>query len=116
MFYALFWFLFYYSSFVVFILNNLNNSTIISGAITNPINSKTFCVGKCGILNTSLRNGTPKIININAADAITARINFLLPAIPVLNIETLLFLTLNTCTSSESAKSYKCHCLTHFYF
>lgn len=97
----------YYSSLVVFIFNNLNISTITTGVNINATSSKIFCVGKCGILNTSLKNGIPKIININAAEATTANNNFLLLAIPVLNIDFLLSLTLNTCTNSESAKVTK---------
>ena len=41
----------------------------------------------------------------NAKDIIIAPISFMLSNIPVLNIDFLLFLTLNTCTSSESANT-----------
>ena len=92
-----------YSSLVVLILNNLNNSTITSGASISITSSIIFAVGRTGILNIVLKPGIARITIINSADAPTANNNFLLFNIPVLNTDNLLFLTLNTCTSSESA-------------
>ena len=95
--------LIFYSSLPVFILNNLNISTIKIGAKHKPTNSKIFSFGKIGILNAVLNPGINNTISINAADNKIAPINFALSNIPVLNIDFLLFLTLNTCTSSENA-------------
>ena len=78
------------------ILNNLNNSTIASGASTNNIVSIIFPRGNTGILNICLSDGINNITNINAADTAIASINLLLLNIPVLNIDFLLFLILNT--------------------
>ena len=50
-----------------------------------------------------LNSGISNIINTSAADIRTAPINFLLLNIFVLNIDFLLFLTLNTCVSSDNA-------------
>ena len=67
-----------YSSFVVFILNNLNISTITSGTNTSAIVSIILVVGKTGMLNTSLKNGTNSITNISAADTAIANNKYLL--------------------------------------
>ena len=93
----------FYSSFEPFILNNLNISTITIGASTKHISSIMFSVGNTGILNISLNPGINNITNINAADIIIAPINFIFLNIPVLNIDFLLSLTLNTCTNSDNA-------------
>lgn len=95
----------YYSSFAVFIFNNLNISTITNGANTKTITSITFPIGSIGILNICLNAGINSIINISNADTAIASNNFLLLVIPVLNIDFLLFLILNTCTSSDSANT-----------
>ena len=77
------------------ILNNLNISTITIGANTKQTSSTIFSVGKTGMLNISLNPGIHKITNTRSADITTAPINFILLNIPVLNIDFLLFLTLN---------------------
>ena len=76
----------------MFILNNFNNSTINTGANTNPTTSNTCSVGNNTKLNISLNAGTNNIINIKAADPSEASINLLLLNIPVLNIDFLLFM------------------------
>ena len=88
-------FLFLYSSFAVFIFNNLNVSTITIGAKTNNTNSNIFPVGNIGILNMCLNAGITNITNINAADANIAQINLLLLNIFVLKIDFLLSLMLD---------------------
>ena len=55
------------------------------------------------MLNISLNPGTNKITNISAAEASIAQISLLLLNTLLLNNDFLLFLTLNTCTSSDSA-------------
>ena len=87
---------FSYSSLKLLILNNLNNSTIINGDITKPINSKIFSVGNAGMLKIVLNAGTANIIPINTAEPSTAHISLLLLNTFVLKIDFLLFLTLNT--------------------
>lgn len=72
-----------YSSFTVFILNNLNISTITIGANTKPTVSIIFDVGNTGILNTCLNSGINNIINTNAAAIAIAPNNQLFPPIPV---------------------------------
>lgn len=62
-----------------------------------------------------LNSGISNIINTSAADIRTAPINFLLLNIFVLNIDFLLFLTLNTCVSSDNANVINA-CLPYFYF
>ena len=96
--------IFYTSSIDAFILNNLNISTITSGANTNPIISSTLFIGKTGILNMCLNAGINSIINISIAEIVIAPSNTLLLNGCVFNIDFLLFLILNTCTSSENAK------------
>lgn len=95
----------FYSSFAVFIFSNLNISTIANGANTKTITSITFPIGSIGILNICLSAGINSIINISSRDAPIASNNFLLLVIPVLNIDFLLFLILNTCTSSDNANT-----------
>ena len=85
------------------IFNNLNISTITIGANIKQTNSNMFCVGNIGILNMFLNGSINNITNINAADAIIAHTSFLLLNTFVLNIDFLLSLTLNTCTSSDKA-------------
>ena len=92
-----------HSSLVVLILNNLNISTITTGAKTNPTSSKIFSVGSTGILKIYLSPGINKIANINIAEIATAPINFVLLNTFVLNTDFLLFLRLNTCVSSDNA-------------
>ena len=70
--------------------------TIITGAIIKIIVSIIFCAGNIGILNTSLNAGIAKITIISKLDNPIAPISFLFPPIPVLNKDSLLFLTLNT--------------------
>ena len=94
---------YFYSSLVVFILNNLNISTIMIGDSTSKISSMIFWVGSIGILNISLKPGITSITIISIADITTAPISFMLLNIFVLNMDFLLFRILNTCTSSESA-------------
>ena len=93
----------FYSSFVVFIFNNLNISTINIGANIKQINSSIFSVGSTGILNIVLKAGTANITIIKAADANIANNSLLLLNTFVLNIDYLLSLTLNTCTNSDKA-------------
>ena len=95
----------YSSSFVAFIFNNLNSSTITIGANTNNTISNMCSTGNNTKPNISLKPGVNNIININDAEPNVANINLLLLNIPVLNIDFLLLLTLYTCTSSESAKT-----------
>ena len=64
-----------------------------------------FIAGNTGILNIFLNAGTNNTISISPADTAVASISLLLLNIPVLNIDFLLFLILNTCTNSESAKT-----------
>ena len=80
----------------MFIFNNLNISTITSGAKQSATNSKMFSVGKTGNLNISLNCGINNTISINPADAKIANISFPLLKGFVLNIDFLLFLILNT--------------------
>ena len=60
-------------------------------------------IGNIGILNICLNPGINNIISISAADNAIAPSNTLLLNGCVLNIDFLLFLILNTCTSSEKA-------------
>lgn len=94
-----------YSSFDVFIFSNLNISTITIGENTKAIISNIFPIGNIGILNICLNDGTTKITSIKIADAPTAINNFEFPNIPVLNIDFLLFLILNTWTNSDNART-----------
>ena len=90
-----------------FILNSLNISTIITGAITSSIVSTIFCTGNIGMLNIVLNAGIANITIISKLDIPIAPNNCLFPPIPVLKIDSLLFLILNTCISSENAKTMK---------
>lgn len=103
--YCIFIIIYKFSDLLVFIFISLNNSTIINGISDNITISNTFPTGNTGILNMCLKAGISNIINISAADASTAKINCLLLNIPVLNIDVLLSLTLNTCTSCENANT-----------
>ena len=89
----------------MFILSNLNISTTTIGINTSITVSKMFIAGNTGILNIFLNAGTNNTISISPADTAVASISLLLLNIPVLNIDFLLFLILNTCTNSESAKT-----------
>ena len=95
----------YYSSFVVFIFNNLKISTIIIGANTKQITSKMFSTGNAQILNICLKVGINKIVIINNADTKIAKINFILLNGFVFKIECLLSLILNTWTSWDKANT-----------
>ena len=89
----------------MFIFSSLNISTIKIGENTNSTTSSMFSTGKAAMLNIVLSGGISSITNISAADASVAQIRVLLLNIPVLNIDSLLFLTLYTCTSCDSAST-----------
>ena len=85
----------------------MNTSTITIGANTKHTVSIMFSVGNGTILNISLSCGINKTTNINAAETTIASIKIQLLNIPLVNIDFLLFLTLNTWTSSESESTMK---------
>ena len=87
------------------IFNNLNNSTTIIGENTNKTTSNICSLGKSTKLNMFLICAVNKIINISAADTTSASNSVLLLNGFVLNIDLWLFLTLNICTSSDSAST-----------
>lgn len=95
----------FYSPFVVFIFNNLNNSTMTIGANTRHITSSIFSTGNAQMLNICLKAGINNIVSINAAEMAIAPSKVLLLNGFVLKIELLLSLILNTCTSCDSAKT-----------
>ena len=95
----------YTSSFVVFIFNSFNSSTITTGANTSNTISNICAVGNIASLNISLNAGINSIININDADTNVAKISLLLLNIPVLKIDFLLSLILYTWTSSDNANT-----------
>ena len=74
-----------YSPFIVLILNNLNNSTITTGANTKQIVSIIFSVGNITIPNKSLNAGTSNTTNINPAERAIAPIKIKLLNNPLAN-------------------------------
>ena len=94
-----------YSFLVPFIFSSLNISTITIGLNTNNTTSRIFSAGNNTMPNNSLSGGINKITNIKAAETSVASISLELLNIPVLKIDSLLFLTLYTCTNFYKANT-----------